>query len=81
MVSEYRDVVRKGREQFRKEIESIVPDIKLGKAQGKNLYGNLKLMKIIDCRESILRIIMYLLFMHDSWYCVFAFLQLKALSM
>lgn len=34
MVSEYRDLIRRGRDQFRKEVESIVPDIKLGTGRG-----------------------------------------------
>jgi mitofilin len=30
IVSEYRNLIRRGREQFRKELESIVPDVKIG---------------------------------------------------
>jgi hypothetical protein len=30
VVAEYRDLVKKGREQFQKELESVLPDVKLG---------------------------------------------------
>jgi len=34
-MAEYRDLVKKGREQFKKELESIMPDVKLGEKKGK----------------------------------------------
>jgi len=35
VMAEYRDLVKKGREQFKKELESIMPDVKLGEKKGK----------------------------------------------
>ena len=35
VMQEYRDLVKKGRDQFKKELESITPDIKLGQNWSK----------------------------------------------
>ena len=37
LMSEYRDLVKKGREQFRKELEGIMPEIQIKKRKGKSL--------------------------------------------
>ena len=36
LMSEYRDLVKKGREQFRKELESIMPEVQIKKRIGKS---------------------------------------------
>ena len=36
-MSEYRDLVKKGREQFRKELEGIMPEVQIKKRIGKSL--------------------------------------------
>jgi len=35
LMQEYKNLVKKGKEQFKKELESIVPDVKIGKTSGK----------------------------------------------
>ena len=37
MMLKYKDLVEEGKKQFQKELESIMPEIKLGKAHGKKL--------------------------------------------
>lgn len=32
----YRDLVKKGRDKFKKELASIMPDVKIGKTRGKD---------------------------------------------
>ena len=34
MMLKYKDLVEEGKKQFQKELESIMPEIKLGKAHG-----------------------------------------------
>lgn len=37
MMQKYKDLVEQGKKQFQKELESIMPDVKLGQARGKKL--------------------------------------------
>lgn len=37
MMLKYKDLVEQGKKQFQKELESIMPDVKLGQARGKKL--------------------------------------------
>lgn len=49
-MAEYRDLVKKGKERFKKELESILPDVKSGERLagmcvllGANRIGNLQI--------------------------------------
>ena len=35
LMEDYRDLVKKGREQFRKELESIKPEVRIGRRVGE----------------------------------------------
>lgn len=41
-IEEYRDLMKKGREHFRKELESIQPDVRIGRRVGEMIFSWIK---------------------------------------